>query len=94
MVITGSLDPVWVRPLASLRRKGIASVVVTLDQVEFRRVADATSAYRAAAPTPADLGLATSLAQRERALFHTLAEFQIQSYRVVPGQSLGDQLVS
>jgi uncharacterized protein (DUF58 family) len=94
VVITGSLDPVWVRPLASLRRKGIASVVITLDQAEFRRVADLTSAHRAGAPVPVDPDLATGLAQRERALLHTLAEFQIPSYRVVPGRDLGEQLVS
>jgi len=35
-VITGSIDPIWVRPLASLRRKGIASVVVSLEPVAFR----------------------------------------------------------
>ena len=38
VVITASLDPAWVRPLAALRRKGIAAVVVALDQLEFRRI--------------------------------------------------------
>ena len=31
VVITASLDPSWVRPLASLRARGVACVVITLD---------------------------------------------------------------
>jgi uncharacterized protein (DUF58 family) len=34
-IITGSTDREWVRPLASLRRRGISSVVVLLDRASF-----------------------------------------------------------
>ncbi len=95
VVITGSQDPVWVRPLATLRRKGISAVVVTLDQLAFRQAADSTGVHRSLAPAlPATPELAATLAQRSRALKHTLSEFRIASYTVVPGRDLGEQLVS
>jgi uncharacterized protein (DUF58 family) len=95
VVITGSVDPIWVRPLASLRRKGIASVVVALDPLAFRGAAPhppkpGGGSGAAAVESSAEAGLA----QRSRALQHTLAEFQIPSYRIVPGRSLSEQLVS
>ena len=37
VIITASLDPSWVRPLASLRARGVACVVVTLDARRVRR---------------------------------------------------------
>ena len=91
VVITGSVDPAWIRPLASLRRKGIASVVVSLDPLAFRRAAPADGAPDGA-PNPADVE--AILAQRSRAFQHALAEYQIPSHRVVPGPSLSEQLVS
>jgi uncharacterized protein (DUF58 family) len=141
VVITGSIDPAWVRPLATLRRKGIASVVVSLDQVAFRKGATDTGSALVEAAALGEAGtrggtaalgatggqgvasvgarpldtaalpgtapppdatpdrrledpLQAGLAQRSRALQHTLAEFQIQAYRIVPGRSLSEQLVS
>jgi uncharacterized protein (DUF58 family) len=84
VVITGSIDPVWVRPLSTLRRRGIASVVVSLDQLAFRR------------PPTGEISLdpESSLAQRSRAFLHALAEYQVPTHRVVPGRSLSEQLVS
>ena len=35
VIITASLDPAWVRPLAALRVRGVACVVVTLDAAAF-----------------------------------------------------------
>ena len=37
VVITPSLDPSWVRPLASLRTRGVACVVVTFDVAAYDR---------------------------------------------------------
>ena len=85
VIITGSQDTVWVRLLASLRRRGINAVVVSLDQLAFRQ---------AFGTTDAAADLATGLAQRSRALLHTLSEFQIAAYRVAPGRDLGEQLAS
>ena len=45
-------------------------------------------------PDVADPALEASLGQRTRALQHAMAEFQIPAYRVVPGPSLSEQLVS
>ena len=39
VVITPSVDRAWVRPLASLRPRGVASVVVTLDAPSFAAAA-------------------------------------------------------
>jgi hypothetical protein len=38
VIITPSLDPSWVRPLASLRSRGVACVVVTLDAAAYDRL--------------------------------------------------------
>jgi hypothetical protein len=37
VIITASLDPAWVRPLAALRSRGVACVVVTLDAPAFAK---------------------------------------------------------
>jgi uncharacterized protein (DUF58 family) len=91
VVITGSSDLAWVRLLASLRRRGIASVVVLLDQLAFRAATQTAPGSQAGA---ADQGLEAASAQRSRAFLHALAEFQVPVQRVLPGRSLSEQLVS
>src|SRR3990170_8187731 len=49
VVITPSVDRSWVRPLASLRPRGVASVVITLDAPSFAEAAAATIAKERAA---------------------------------------------
>ena len=81
VVITASLDRSWVRPLATLRGRGVGCVVVGLDIPAF------TAAAR---DTAAD----ADLAKRSRALRHALAEYEIPIRIVPPGRPLGEVLVS
>ena len=39
VVITSSLDPAWVRPLANLRARGVSCVAITVDAAAYERVA-------------------------------------------------------
>jgi uncharacterized protein (DUF58 family) len=78
IVVTSSQDTSFIRPLASLRSRGISSVVVLLDQ----------SAYE---PDPDEAGLEAQR-QRFRAVRHALAEYEIQTHVVGPRQDLGEAL--
>jgi uncharacterized protein (DUF58 family) len=80
VVITPSLDSTWVRPLATLRARGVAIVTVLPDPVAF-----AAAAGR----------LASADTQRaSRALRHALAEYDLVPFRLVPGQPLAVSLAS
>lgn len=100
VVITPSQDPAWVRPLAALRARGVACVVILVDAPAY---AAAEAAERArtggtafagdpvsAAPDQTD---AATAAQRARALRHALAEYELRSFQVVPGRPLGEILL-
>jgi uncharacterized protein (DUF58 family) len=92
VIITSSLDPAWVRPLAALRVRGVACVVVNVDAAAFEKF---TVERLAAAndETPAqDLAAEELAAKRARALRHALAEYDLRSYVVTPGLPLGDIL--
>ena len=52
VVITASLDPSWVRPLAALRARGVSCVVVTVDALAYtRHEAEARAAITGEAAT-------------------------------------------
>jgi uncharacterized protein (DUF58 family) len=92
VVITPSLDPSWVRPLASLRTRGVGCVVVTLDAGAYERVAaDARSAQTGEAYEP-DAEATELAAKRARALRHALAEYELRSYVITPNRPLGEIL--
>jgi hypothetical protein len=78
IVITASLDPSFVRPLATLRTRGIGTVVVLLDQPAF-------------APVAAD-GDTDVSRQRGRAVRHALAEYEIPVSVLGPDQDLAEAL--
>ena len=78
IVVTSSQDTAFVRPLATLRSRGIASVVVLLDQAQF-------------APDP-DPEAAEAQRQRTRAVRHALAEFEVPTFVVRPDQDLAEAL--
>ncbi len=89
VIITASLDPSWVRPLASLRTRGVACVVVTLD-------ASAFDGYGVTQPPTDDSAAAAAAevaAKRGRALRHALAEYELPAHVVTPGRPLGEILV-
>jgi uncharacterized protein (DUF58 family) len=93
ILITPSTDATWIRPIASLRGRGIATVVVALDAPAFDRVAR-TERERAGESTPTiDPAVDEQRAQRARALRHALAEYEIKVHTVLPGQALGEALV-
>jgi uncharacterized protein (DUF58 family) len=80
IVITASQDPSFIRPLATLRSRGITSVVVLLDPAAFE---------------PAAPGSDEAEQQRRhaRALRHALAEYELPTVFVGPGRALGEVLV-
>jgi uncharacterized protein (DUF58 family) len=93
VIITASLDPAWVRPLAALRVRGVACVVVTLDAAAFDRLgAERLAAANGDEPPPHDLVGEEQAAKRSRALRHALAEYDLRSYVITPGRPLGDIL--
>ena len=84
VIITASMDPSWVRPLAALRQRGVGCVVVSLDASAFALATDD-------APRP-DAATLEAQAKRARALHHALAEYELRSYFIDPGRSLAEQL--
>jgi hypothetical protein len=74
VVITPSLDRSWVRPLASLRGRGIATVVVTVRAAGVPEPgSDAAVATRALGHALAEYELATYAISPERSLGAQLA---------------------
>ncbi|HUQ43877.1 MAG TPA: DUF58 domain-containing protein [Candidatus Limnocylindria bacterium] len=95
VVITASLDRGWVKPLATLRSRGVACVVVAMDVPAFERRVQEDAARKAGlAAIEQPLPETTATAQQWRALRHALAEFDIAVYRVGPTQPLAEALAS
>ena len=92
VVITPSLDPSWVRPLAALRARGVSCVVVTLDAAAYARVEREGRAAVVGGVVPRDDEEEAAMAKRARALRHALAEYELQAYTIVPGRPLGEVL--
>jgi len=93
VVVTASLNRDWVKPLAALRSRGVACVVVALDVPAFER-RDQEEAARKAGMPPLDepLPQPSATAQEWRALRHALAEFDISVHRVGPAVPLAEAL--
>jgi uncharacterized protein (DUF58 family) len=93
ILVTPSTDATWIRPIASLRTRGIATVVVALDAPAFERVAWTERERAGETLPPIDPAVDEQRAQRARALRHALAEYEIKVHTVLPGQTLGEALV-
>jgi hypothetical protein len=91
-VVTSSTDATWIRPIASLRSRGIATVVVTLDAPAFDRVARAERERMGEQLPAIDPAVEEGRAQRTRALRHALAEYEMRIHTVMPGQALAEAL--
>jgi uncharacterized protein (DUF58 family) len=91
VIITPSLDPSWVRPLAALRTRGVACVVLTLDAAAYDRAAHPipTFTVEGGPPPPED---DEETAKRARALRHAIAEYELTSFNITPGRPLGEIL--
>jgi uncharacterized protein (DUF58 family) len=94
VVITPSLDPSWVRPLASLRARGVACVVLSLDAAAFDRYVGGREAIPGGEPRPLSTTNSDEIAKRARALRHALAEYELRSFAITPGRALGEILAS
>jgi uncharacterized protein (DUF58 family) len=92
VVITASSDPAWVRPLAALRTRGVACVVVALDGPAFVQAELEARAATTGEPVVVDPDAAETAAKRARALRHALAEYELRSFTIRPGRPLGEML--
>ncbi|MEX2182892.1 MAG: DUF58 domain-containing protein [Chloroflexota bacterium] len=92
VIITASMDPSWVRPLAALRARGVACVVIALDSTAYAAHAAEAHAAVTGGTAPRDPDAAEVEAKRARALRHALAEYELTSYTVTPGRPLGEIL--
>jgi len=89
VAITPSVDRDWVRPLASLRQRGVETVVVLLDATAFMAVERVAHGL-----VPVDeVGQAEEL-RAARAVRHALAEHDLAWHVVTPGESIAAQLIS
>jgi uncharacterized protein (DUF58 family) len=90
IVITSSTEPGWVRPLATLRPRGIGCQVVWLDPPAFaRRAVELVGDSGDTATGEAIAALETAA----RNAHHRVAEFDLKAYPVPPGVPLGEVLV-
>jgi uncharacterized protein (DUF58 family) len=98
VVVTPSLERDWVRPLATLRSRGVGCVAVLVDAPAFAAYSERTGPQRRAQPAAAAQATAddpdAATAQRARALRHALAEFQIRTLTVLPDRPLAETLVA
>jgi uncharacterized protein (DUF58 family) len=92
IVITPSLDPSWVRPIAALRTRGIGSVVVTIDAAAAAAIERADRKRVGEVVREPDPASVEQRAQRARALRHALAEYELPVHHVTPGASLPEAL--
>jgi uncharacterized protein (DUF58 family) len=79
VVITPSRDRPWIRTLAPLRARGVASVVVALD----------AATYEFAGRSGREMEKTSAASQEQRALQFALAEYGIKNYEVRAGDHLG-----
>jgi uncharacterized protein (DUF58 family) len=92
VVVTPSIDPAWVRPLASLRTRGVSCVVVTLDTAAYAKLDADVRAAASGVRASVDPVAAEAAAKRTRAMRHALAEYELRAYTITPGRPLGEVL--
>jgi len=95
VVVTASHDRTWVKPLSTLRSRGVACVVISFDIAAYDRYSRDVELRRLGLPPePEDAEVAATRKQQARALQHALAEFDIELHTVTPARALGEMLVS
>ncbi len=90
VVVTASTERGWIRPLASLRARGVACVVLLVD-ADSARVASGGGGRAAGEADSAVPGSPASEAE-VKAIRHALAEYDLKAFRVVAGVPLSQQL--
>ena len=94
VIVTPSLDRGWVKPLATLRTRGVGCVVVHVDPAAYDRHArDEELRRRGLGPQEADSESGKRRAQEARAIRHALAEYEVPVHLVVPERPLSELLV-
>src|SRR5438552_5685015 len=98
VVITPSLERNWIRPLASLRSRGVACVVVIIDPQSARAAAPAGAFGRGPLGGRAGAGTGTAAGDEEqaravRAMRHALAEYELSVNWVEAKRPLAEVLV-
>jgi len=94
VVVTAAGDTSWVRPLGTLRSRGVSCVAVTVDAPAYDRIAQIERARVAGRTPPApDPNDEEVRAKRARALRHALAEYELPNHHVTPGRPLGEILI-
>ena len=88
LVITPSLDPTWIRPLSSLRPRGVGVAVCHLDPAAYAAVDARPGARRE------DEGAQEERLRGVRSVRHALAEYDLQVHEIVPRTRLGELLVA
>jgi uncharacterized protein (DUF58 family) len=91
VIVTPAAEPAWVRPLATLRPRGIGTQVVFLDPQDFLRHELAARRLSHDAGVAGDVA---ALDQASRQIRFALAEFDVQTCVVPPGVPLGEVLVA
>ena len=89
MVVTSSLDPSWVAPLAARRTAGVAPIACLVDPV-----AHSSASLEAAGQPPLTPSEREPREQELRALLHLLAEHDVRAHVLRPGVPFGEQLVA
>jgi uncharacterized protein (DUF58 family) len=93
VVITPSLERTWVKPLSTLRSRGVACVVITFDVGAFDLFTRDEELRRRGKPAEVpDPAVVAQRQQQGRALRHALAEFDIETHLIVPARPLGELL--
>jgi len=92
VVVTPSLDRGWVKPLSTLRARGVGCVAITFDIAAFQRHALEEDHRRRSLPLPPPGEEDADLKHRTRVLRHALSEFDVAVHAVVPGRPLGEVL--
>lgn len=94
VVVTPSLDRSWVKPLSTLRARGVACVAIVFDRAAFVLYGRNTELRsRGLPPEEPDPEVQQESSQQLRALRHALAEFDVKLHLVRPGRPLGELLV-
>ncbi len=89
VMITPSLDRDWIRPLTTLRRRGISAAVFVIDPLTHEQQTRRLRGLGAVAQDEQDAH------EREaRALRYALAEHDLPTYVISPAKPLGVQIVS
>jgi uncharacterized protein (DUF58 family) len=96
LVITPSLSRDWIRPLATLRGRGVAAAVCHLDVEAYAQVGASRAPSRGSTEGVAGVTMTDDdeVTREARAVRHALAEYDLRLYPIVPGRPLGELLMT